>query len=52
MHKAVNNLPGSNLSEFSVRNNHIYNLRSRSKLTAPPINTVFKGQDSLVILDQ
>ena len=29
IYKAVNNLPGGNLSEFFVRNNHNYNLRSR-----------------------
>ena len=47
MYKAVNNLPGGNLSEFFVRNNHNYNLRSRSELTVPSINTVFKGQNSI-----
>ena len=45
--KAMNNLPGGNLSEFFVRNNHNYNLRSRSELTVPSINTVFKGQNSI-----
>ena len=35
-------LPGGNLSEFFVRNNHKYNLCSRSELTVPTINTVFK----------
>ena len=45
MYKAVNNLPGGNLSEFLVRNNHNYNLRSRSNLTVSSINTVFKGQN-------
>ena len=44
MCKAVNNLPGGNLSEFFVRNNHNYNLRSRSELTVPSMNTVFIGQ--------
>ena len=29
MYKAVNNLPGGNLCEFFVRNNHNYNLRSK-----------------------
>ena len=47
MYKAVNNLPEGNLSEFFVRNNHNYNLRSRSELTVPSINTVFKGQNSI-----
>ena len=47
MSKAVNNLPGGNFSEFFVRNNHNYNLRSRSELTVPSINTVFKGQKSI-----
>ena len=47
MYKAVNNLPGGNLSELFVRNSHNYNLRSRSELTVPSINTVFKGQNSI-----
>ena len=47
IYKAMNNLPGGNLSEFFVRNNHNYNLRSRSELTVPSINTVFKGQNSI-----
>ena len=47
MYKAVNKLPGGNLSEFLVRNNHNYSLRSRSKLTVPRITTVFKGQNSI-----
>ena len=47
IYKATNNLPGGNLSEFFVRNNHNYNLRSRSELTVPSINTVFKGQNSI-----
>ena len=47
MYKAVNNLPGGNFSEFFVRNNHNFNLRSRSELTVPSINTVFKGQNSI-----
>ena len=47
MHEAVNNLPGGNLSEFFAGNNHNYNLCSRSELTIPSINTVFKGQDSI-----
>ena len=47
MYKAVNNLPGGNLSEFFVSNDHNYNLRSRSGLTVPSINTVFKGQNSV-----
>ena len=47
MNKAVNNLPGGNLSEFLVRNNHNYNLCSQSELAVPSINTVFKGQNSI-----
>ena len=47
MYKAVNNLPGGNLSEFFVKNNHNYNLRSISELTVPSISTVFKGQNSI-----
>ena len=46
MYEAVNNLPGG-ITEFFVRNNHNYNLRSRSELTVPSINTVFKGQSSI-----
>ena len=30
MYKIVNNLPGRNLSEFFVRNNQNYNVRSKS----------------------
>ena len=48
MHKAVNNLPGENLSEFFVRNNHNCNLCSKSELKVPSINTVFKGQNSII----
>ena len=33
MYKAVNNLPGGNLSDFFLRNNHDCNLRSRSDRT-------------------
>ena len=47
MYKAVNNLPWGNPSYFFVRNNHNYNRRSRSELTVPSINTVFKGQNSV-----
>ena len=47
MYKAVNNLPGGNLSEFFVRNNSNYNLRARSELTVTNINTVFKGKNSI-----
>ena len=43
MYKAVNNIPGGNLSEFF----HNYNLRSRSELTVPSITTVFKVQNSI-----
>ena len=51
-YKAVNNLPIGNLSEFFERNNHNYNLRSRSELTVPNINIVFKGQNTISYLDQ
>ena len=44
----MNNLPGGNLSEFFVRNNHNYNLRSRSEQTVPSINTVFKGNTQFI----
>ena len=47
MYKAVNNLPGGNLSDFFVRNNHNYSLCSKSELTVPSINSVFKGQNSI-----
>ena len=47
MYKAVNNLQGRNLSEFFVRNHHNCNLRSKSELAVPSINTVFKGQNSI-----
>ena len=47
MYKTVNNLPGGNLSELFVRNYHNCNLRSKSELTVPSINTVFKGQNSI-----
>ena len=47
MYKAGNNLPGAKLSEFLLRNNDNYNLRSKSELTVPSINTVFKGQNSI-----
>ena len=46
-YKAIHNLPGGNLSEFFVRNNHNYNLRSESELLLPNVNTVFKGQNSI-----
>ena len=45
IYKAIHNLPGGNLSEFFVRNNHNYNLRSESELLLPNVNTVFKGQN-------
>ena len=47
IYKAIHNLPGGNLSEFFVRNNHNYNLRSESELLLPNVNTVFKGQNSI-----
>ena len=39
----MNNLPGGNLF---VRNNHNYNLHSKSELTVASINTVFKDLNS------
>ena len=50
-YKAVNNLPGGKLSDFLVRNNHNDKIRCRSEITVPSINTVFKGQN-YIILDQ
>ena len=47
IYKAIHNLPGGNLREFFVRNNHNYNLRSESELLLPNVNTVFKGQNSI-----
>ena len=47
MYKTVHNLPVGNLSEFFVRNYHNCNLRSKSELKVPSINTVFKGQNSI-----
>ena len=47
IYKAIHNLPGGNLSEFFVRNNHNYNLRYESELLQPNVNTVFKGQNSI-----
>ena len=47
MYKAIHNLPGGNLSEFFVRINHNYNLRSESELLLPNVNTAFKGQNSI-----
>ena len=47
MYKTVNNLPGGNLREFFVSSNHNHSLCSRSELTVPSINTVFKGQNSI-----
>ena len=47
MHKTVNNLPGGNLTEFFVRNNHNYNLHVRSELPVPGISTVYKSQNSI-----
>ena len=40
MYKAVNDLLGGSVSECFVRNNHNYNLRSRSELTASSINNL------------
>ena len=47
MYKAVNKLPGRNLSGLFVRNNPNYNIRSKSELTVPSMDTVFKGQNSI-----
>ena len=47
MYKTVNNLPGGNLGELFVRNNHNYNLHFRSELPVPGISTVYKGQNSI-----
>ena len=47
IYKAINNLPGGNLGEFFVRNNHNYNLRSEPELLLPNVNSVFKGQNSI-----
>ena len=42
-YKAVNNVPGGNLSEFFITNNHHCNLRSKRELIVSSINAVFKG---------
>ena len=43
IYKAIHKLPGGNLSDFLVRNNHHnYNLRSESELLLANANTVFK----------
>ena len=47
MYKVANNLPGGNLGKFFARNNHNYNLRSRSELAVPSITTAFKGKNSI-----
>ena len=47
IYKAIHNLPGGNLGEFFVRNNHNHNLRSESELLLPNVNSVFKGQKSI-----
>ena len=47
IYKAIHNLPGGNLSERFVRNNHNYNLRSESELLLPNVSTVFKVQNSI-----
>ena len=47
IYEAIHNLPGGNLGEFFIRNNHNYNLRSESELLLSNINTVFKGQNSI-----
>ena len=40
-------MPGGNLSELFVRNNHNYNHLSESELLLPNVNIVFKGQNSI-----
>ena len=47
IYKAIRNLPGGDLSEFFVRNNHNYNLPSESELLLLNGNTVVKGQSSI-----
>ena len=47
IYEAIHNLPGGNLSNFFIRNNHNYSLRSESELLLPNINTAFKGQNSI-----
>ena len=47
IYKAINNLPGENLGEFFVRNNHNYNLRSEPELLLPNVNSAFKGQNAI-----
>ena len=44
-YKPINNLPGGNLSEFFVRDNHNENLCSKSELLLTIVNTVLKGQN-------
>ena len=51
MYEAVNNLPRGNLSNFFVRNNHKYKLRSRLELTVPGTRLSLKVKILLVILD-
>ena len=45
INEAIHNLPGGNLGEFFVGDNHNYNLRSESELLLPNLNSVFKGQN-------
>ena len=47
IYKAIHNLPGGNLSNSFVRNNHNYNLRSESELLLPNVNTLLKVQTSI-----
>ena len=49
IYKAIINLPGGNLSEFFVRDNHSYNLRSGSDPKSN-INTVIKGHNSILVI--
>ena len=51
MYEAVNNLARGNLSNFFVRNNYKYKLRSRSELTVPGTRLSLKIKILLVILD-
>ena len=47
IHKTIHNLPGGDLSEFFVKNNHNYNLPSESEMLLLNGNTVVKGQNSI-----
>ena len=45
IYKAIHNLLGGNLGEVFIRNNDNYNLRFKSELLLPNVNSVFKGQN-------